>query len=889
MTLGLLFLVPVVHASPPDPNYPLENARLVVQTLSHIQRYYVDPSRIHPGEMFEASLNQIQKTVPEISSQCEKNLYCTVTVQQATKRFRYPTKDLSDLATSLKEVFQFIEIHVEKDTDKREIEFAAIDGYLNELDPHSNFLSPDSYREFRVGTEGEFGGLGIVIGLKDGHLTVTAPLDGTPAWKAGVKAGDQIIQINEESTINMTLTEAVSRLRGPVGTKVSIRIERNGRGSPISLTLKRAVINIEAVQSTMVKTPGGNNVGFMRVKSFQANTEQDFHTQLEALNKPENNLKGIILDLRNNPGGLMDQAVTLSDEFLKEGTIVSTVGAGGKVLDKRAARDDGMETNLPLIVLINEGSASASEIVAGALKNNNRAIIVGNRSFGKGSVQSVYELAMESALKLTIAQYLTPGNQSIQSVGIPPDVELLPIIIDKDHLDTVENILMSEKDLEKHFSQMNISEAEKSVYKLGFLAPTPKDDEEPEYHPELKVEGDTTAEVALTLMDGLSSPDRQKMIEEAQKPLAEKQSQENKKIAASFQKLGTDWSLGAGKGNSQAEMSFHLLKGGKPIKRALAGDTVTLRISVKNVGQSPFYRLSAQSTSEEALLKNIEFAFGKLEPGETKSWETKLKIPQPALTEEIPLTLKFSEANGNIPPDVDVIVPIQGLKRPDFAHQYFLEGDLKQIPLGKAVDLKVWVTNQGSGVSKKPVVAIKNPGGKEIYIEKGRVSLDKLEPGKTLTANLRFHIDPSWKGESFPLELTITDTDLLVFSKQDLTFNMANAQITPPAGKLYSPPVITLISKEENTRKNPYILQGDAKDDQNVRDLFIFLDDQKSFYESNAKGGTTFPFSAPLKLKKGNNIISITARDNFNLVSRQFIVIHYDPPSAEDIAASLED
>ncbi|OGQ05358.1 MAG: hypothetical protein A2W61_03975 [Deltaproteobacteria bacterium RIFCSPLOWO2_01_44_7] len=881
-----LLLASISWALPKDPNYPLGNARLLTQTLSYIQRYYVDPVRIHPLDMFEASLNYIQRTAPEILAKCEKPSFCAVTVQQATKRFKYPAKDLGSLGSTLKEIFQFIELHVDKDTDKQEIEFSAIDGLLNELDPHSNFLSPDSYREFRVGTEGEFGGLGIVIGLKEGRLTVTAPIEGTPAWKAGVKAGDHISQINEESSINMTLTEAVERLRGPVGTKVTIKIERSGRPAPIALTLKRAIINIEAVQSKLVITPQGNNVGFIRVKSFQANTEQDFHDQLEALAKPENNIKGVILDLRNNPGGLLDQAVTMADEFLKDGVIVSTVGPGGKLIDRKKARADGFEGNWPLIILVNEGSASASEIVAGALKNNNRAIVVGNKTFGKGSVQSVYELATDAALKLTVAQYLTPGNQSIQSVGITPDIELRPVVVDKDHLDTIENITTTEKDLEKHFDGQP-TRGEQPIFKLGFLAPTPKENEETEYHPELRLENDTAAEMALALTDAFSSSNRAVMLEEAQHLLKERKVAEEKKVVASFQKIGIDWNLGEQAGQPQAELTFHLLKDGKPIKRAPASENVTLRIQLKNVGDAPYYRLAAQSDSKEMLFKNIEFAFGKVLPGAIKTWETKLKLPPSALTEEVGLKLKFKqEDHGNVVPDVNVIMPIQGAKRPLFAHQYFLDGNPSQIVGGKPVDLTVKITNQGEGVSNKPVVALRNLSGKEIFIEKGRVSMDALSPGQSANASLRFHTDPSWNGESFRMELSITDSDLLVNSKQEITIKMADAKIDPPANTLFSPPVITLATKAVTSDKNPFVIQGEVKDDQTVRDLFIFLDDKKVFYESNAKQGASFPFQIPITLSKGNNVVVITARDNFNLISRQFLVVNHQSTPTDDIAAS---
>lgn len=875
-------------APPPDPDYPLGEARLLSRSLTYVQRYYVDPSRIKAGAMFEASLNQVQRAIPEILVKCEKPVFCSVTVDQATRRFKYPAADLQSMGSRLRDVLRFMGMHVNKDTDKRDIEFAAIDGLLNELDPHSNFLTPDTYREFRVGTEGEFGGLGIVIGLKDGRLTVTAPLEGTPAWKAGVRAGDRIVQINDESTINMTLTEAVERLRGLVGTKVALKIERNGRTEPVRLTLKRAIINIEAVQSRVVQTPKGHSVGFIRVKSFQSNTAGDFEAQLKQAVQNEKNLKGIVIDFRNNPGGLLDQAVYLADALLKEGTIVSTVGPGGKVMDRKKAGRDGFEGEIPIVVLVNEGSASASEIVAGALKNNDRAVVVGTKTFGKGSVQSIYELPLDAALKLTIAQYLTPGNRSIQSVGITPDIVLEPVIVDKNHLNTLENLLMTEKDLEKHFDN-DAGEAETPAYTLRFLAPAPKENQEQEYRTDLNLEGDTAAEVSLSLMDIFSTRSRQSMLDEAEKALQERQALEEKKIAAAFQKVGIDWSLGDAKEPSQAELSFHLLKDGKPIKKAVAGETVSLQIILRNVGKNPFYRLAAQSDAEEPLFKNVEFAFGRVAPGESRKWESKIKIPAQALSQEVALKLKFSEGAGHPPPDASIIVPIQGLKRPRFAFQYFIDGKPDSLPRKNPIDLTVKVVNEGEGMSLAPIVSLRNPGGKEIFIERGRVALEKLEPGKSRTADLRFHIAPEWEGKRFRLELSVADPDLFVVTRQEITFNMADAVLSPAAGVLYIPPAITIAGKGGRVSKIPYWIQGEVKDDRGVKDIYIFREDEKSFYEANSKGLSVFPFKVPLKLKEGNNIISITARDDMDLVSRQFLVVHYKPPSPEDRLAEGED
>ncbi|MDZ4225038.1 MAG: S41 family peptidase, partial [bacterium] len=594
-------------------------------------------------------------------------------------------------------------------------------------------------------------------------------------------------------------------------------------------------------------------------------------------------LKGVILDFRNNPGGLLDQAIILSDAFLKEGVIVSTVGPQGKLIDRQRARIDGYEKDIPVIVLVNEGSASASEIVAGALKNNDRALILGTKTFGKGSVQSVYELPLDAAIKLTVARYLTPGNRSIQSIGIIPDVELDPIIIDKDRLDMIENIRFGEKDLEKHFDGQT-EEPEKPEWVLHFLAPTPKDEEEPQYRSGLILEEDTVAQVALSLMDAVTSNSRPEMLNEAGPAIKARQTEENKKVAAALQKLGVRWAQGEipKKGSPQAEFSFNILKDGKQVKKAVAGETVALKISVKNVGKAPFYKLSAQSESEEGLLKNIEFAFGNIEPDATQSWETKLKIPLASLTEEVLFKLKFKEAHGNPPADAKIIIPVQGLERPRFAYLYSLEDQwAAKLKSEKGIAMSVKVVNQGEGASKTAIVSLKNLNGKEVFIEKGRIVLDPIDPGKSATALLRLHIDPEWQKE-IQLELNVTDTDLLVNTKQEITLNLEKGKTWPLPGVLYSPPAITIAGKTAGPVKNPYLLEGEAKDDKTIKDFFIFLDDKKVFYESNAKGGGTLPFQVNLDLKKGNNTIVLTARDDMNLVTRQFFVVQYESPSKEE-------
>jgi carboxyl-terminal processing protease len=292
----------------------------------------------------------------------------------------------------------------------------AINGMLSALDPHSAYLTPDLYRELQVDTEGSFGGLGIEITLRDGLLTVVSPIEDTPAYRAGVKAGDQIIKIDGELTKDMTLLEAVKRMRGPQGSQVTISVRREGVDRFLDISLTREVIKIKSVRSKLLE-PG---YGYVRLAQFQDRTTSDLEDAIARFSQDSQDLKGLVLDLRSNPGGLLSQAVKVADVFLASGMIVYTKGRLDNQQQKYLAHPGG-HTELPLVVLVNHGSASASEIVAGAVQDHGRAVILGTQTFGKGSVQTILPLENGAALRLTTAMYYTPNGRSIQVTGVKPD------------------------------------------------------------------------------------------------------------------------------------------------------------------------------------------------------------------------------------------------------------------------------------------------------------------------------------------------------------------------------------------------------------------------------------------------------------------------------------
>ena len=437
--------------------HDLSALRVLTKVIHYVKENYVDPKRVRPKEMLVASLEAVEKSVPDVMVDGNAELgNVRVNVGGKIKEFDIGHVDsLWKMSFTLKDIFDFIARNMRPVEDSREIEYAAVNGMLQTLDPHSVLLRPELYREMKLTTKGEFGGLGFVIQMREGVLTVVKVLPKTPAFRGGIKKDDQIVRIGEESTVNMDLNEAVGKLRGPVDSKVTISVNRKGWEKPQQMIVTRALITIESVQSKLL----ASNVGYVRLKNFQGNTTRDLQSSIEEMGEQAkkggsaNGLKGLVLDLRGNPGGLLDQAIQVSDLFLSSGTIVSTVGLSDKLREEKRAHQDDEDDLFPIAVLVNAGSASASEIVAGALKNQNRAVIIGRQSFGKGSVQVLYDFPDESALKLTIAKYLTPGDLSIQEVGITPDIQLIPTRVTKDRVDVfAPRRSMGEADLESHFA-----------------------------------------------------------------------------------------------------------------------------------------------------------------------------------------------------------------------------------------------------------------------------------------------------------------------------------------------------------------------------------------------------------------------------------------------------
>jgi carboxyl-terminal processing protease len=816
-----------------DANYPLESLPVFSRVIHYVSENYVEPKRIDPKAMVVASLDMIEKTVAEVMVEGDaQSGHLTLTVGSASRPIDLTGVDsIFKVRTVLGEAVAFIQKHLVAHKNLREIEYAATNGMLSTLDPHSILLEPKMFREMRLQTKGEFGGLGFVIAMRDGNLTVVRVIKNTPAQKAGIKAKDVITKIGEQSTVNMDLEDAVDHLRGRPATRVAITVQRTSWPEAKRLDLTREIINVETVPQTKLLA---GNIGYVKLSQFSANTTRDLQAAIaQERSQAGGQLKGLVLDLRGNPGGLLEQAISVSDVFLSEGVIVKTVGEGMKLHEVKEAhpdRDD--QVSLPLIVIVNNGSASASEIVAGALKNNNRALVIGRQTFGKGSVQVLYDFSdpgrpsEESALKLTIAQYLTPGDVSIQEVGVTPDVLLLPGRVLKDAVNYfAPPRSLGEVDLDKHFSnpadaQLSQAELEKRAQErrnrtekaplelrylldekedqvakamkadekreaqarahdesgaVDELTPEQQEDEDAEANPDELVE-DYQIRFARDLLARAPFADRPRLLDAAKGFVAERRLEEDGRLRSKLEGLGIDWSSGAAQGVPRPVVTIAPPQG----KLLVAGETVPWTLTVDNKGDGPLRQLRAWTNVEkDPLFDHREFVLGLVKAGEKRSFTVPLKLPRSLDSRHDEVSFHFEEENGRAPPDVVSTLDVVETAKPDFAFSTQVDDEQAGngdglVERGEDIALRVDVKNEGSGASgDKTYVSLKNLGDEKVFIKKGRVVIGAMKPGETKSAVLELEVKKGLKPDSMPLRVMVVDEKLDEYVSERLDIPIA--------------------------------------------------------------------------------------------------------------------
>ncbi len=820
-TLGepIVRAAPGVAATASKTTYDLTALKVFNNALVKIRDNYVDPTRVNPKAMLLAALDSVQRNIPEVlvEPNADKDEVIVTVNDKAPQHFSIKDVDSPwKLSGRLKEIFRFVQANMNSGADAKqiaEIEYAAINGMLGTLDPHSSLLDPEDAKDMDIQTGGKFGGIGITIGLrkKNGvdQLTVLNLISSdTPAAKAGLKANDHIVKINDQPTADLTLNEAMSRLRGDPQTRVTVGIERAGVTGVTDYVITRDTIQVSAVKSHLLK----NGVGYLKIDQFSSHVGKDLENAVAALKKQ--GAKAWVLDLRWDPGGLLDQAIKVVDLFVESGTIVTTVGYAGKQREEKRAKVAGTEGG-PLAVLINGGSASASEIVAGALKNLNRAVIIGQTSFGKGSVQVMFDNDDGSKLKLTIAQYLTPGDVSIQSVGITPDIETVPAYIpeqlktEKDRVRLLERKLMKESDYDAALTSKNAHKGDKpaEIVKYLFIPPKPKDDDASGANPPDLQPGDEAPledtfnedweiQFARDFVAQATTQKRPDMITQGKKYIAQARADQDKLIADALGKLGVDWTTAAKSGAPKLSATFTT---DKTDNKMQGGDVVAITGTVKNDGDGTAYQVHAKADIDDFQFEDQEMVWGKIGPGETKTQTMYVKIDKDAPNRIEGINWVFDEANGAKVDATPLKVTVNGVARPQFAYTYQLiedggaNGD-GLLQIGESFKLRVTVKNVGVGKSESVTASLAPKGGTPIdgvVVNKGRFEITAgLAPNESKTLEFAFDVKKDFQNildqygdddKTLKMDLTVYDATLREGLNDTLKFAVHGAEAGPDA------------------------------------------------------------------------------------------------------------
>ncbi|MEW6488470.1 MAG: MXAN_5808 family serine peptidase [Thermodesulfobacteriota bacterium] len=865
--------------------------RVIHQVFYHVEKKYVEPERASPRKLVEGALRALETQYPEVLVDIdEAKSTARVRVDAVERTFDLaPASRFSAAADVLNTVLTFVSANLGTAVEKKTLYYFALNGALGVLDPHSNALSPKHFKEFMIGTRGSFGGIGFVFGIRDGDMTIITPIEGTPADRGGLRSGDRILYIDGEPTINMPVDVAANKMRGEPGTQVTLTLSREQWPEPRALTFTREIIHVDSVESYVLGGPEAP-VLYAKVKNFQKDTTDELRKAVAQAEAAHGNLRGIVLDLRNNPGGLLEQAIELSDGFMDAGVIVSTRGPESDANSRAEAKKDRLISRKPIVVLINQGSASASEIVTGALKGS-RALVIGQKTFGKGSVQKLYPLTDGGALKLTVAQYLTPGDISIQSIGVQPDIAVYPVQVQagKARLGAPPSH-MEEAELENAFKEWG-NASENHWAEIPFFEPVKEEDQRSfaELGKEEKLarlDEDFFLSLARRILARTKAAElaetRQALLAAATGELEAVRREEDGKIARTLAELGIAWDAGPG----APEAALEVEAPGE--LRLLAGETARISLSVRNGGTAPVTRVWGRTDSANPLLNNLDFPFGTVQPGETRTWTAEVAVPRSSLDRWDTVRLVLRQGDGTPAGEGTAEVRTQAVPRPEFAYVYELsdentaeparsgDGILEEAERGRFV---IQVRNRGDAPSQTLEVNIRGDEKEQLYLEAARHKVEGLAPGATAEAPMGFRLVKADDEGKVSITVTLADREHGSFFSDTVSFPAGQPY---PARDARKPPVVALKSPPPlRTAEEVVILEISVSDDEEVKEFYAYLGDKKIHYQRNRGGGKKLPVRLEVPLKPGSNRVLLAARDQKDLqTSRTFFVFRTEASPA---------
>ncbi len=884
------------------------------QIMFYLQDSYIDQERLAQTKpLLQQALRALENSADEIM--VEERPGSTGTIYRILVNDHSMTVTDADASTPLKlaetleRVMRFVERWYSGTEDVDDLRYAVANGMASALDPHTNVFTPKQYKEFFVHIEGEICGIGAYIGVRDGKLLIIAPLKNSPAMRAGIKAGDEIVRIDDESTVSMSTQEAVSKIRGERGTPVTLVIRRKGVNRLIKKTIIRDRIEIKSVESTLL--PG--QIGYIKVVSFAQNTGASFLNHLKKLiDKNRGPLRGLVLDLRDNPGGLLDQAAFLADCFLKSGPIVLTAHKG-RVFQAMRAKDDGTEPECPVVVLVNQGSASGSEILAGALRNNNRALLIGQQTFGKGSVQQPRPLSDKSCLKLTVYEFLLPGQVSIQNVGVTPDIALDPAIIEKDQVQVFAEDRAMQERLHRRAIISKFAKEERPSWRIIYYLDLPDNPIDIDEAARSFVEGEFDLKspefvpvhlaCSLIRMADPSEPfDRLSFLTLHRREIQALKEEKFREVVAKLKEAGIDWRDGPVPPDPKLSVTVEYETIVEPPEHASSKEgeealeeedptpkrKVVLKATATNKGKTPLYRIYGKTKTEDitSVYAEREFLFGYLPPGASVTRTVSIEIPYYAVPQEDTFTLEVGPYGAQPVVRKEVKVKISTAPTPYLAASAELT-DSKGTPVGvlevgREYRLHVKVRNAGKSTIYQALARLKNETepSNAVFLVRGRNVMRLLKPGDTRNFEFAFRVKGKPEKGAYKFRLDVFETS----SARGLTKEFT---VPAPGGRPFKPLVLVppqLEAKTEALLTDKDSIKVDAlvKDDSTVRYFMILTisrdrahidsyPDKVVFRAAEGPGPHRFTASVPLQV--GTNLVSVVATDDMQLKTvRSFMV-----------------
>ncbi|MGA0305056.1 MAG: S41 family peptidase [bacterium] len=827
---------------------------LLAEVLMRIQLDYLELGRLDFSELQEAALLALEREIAEVR---------VVTPQSKSESqrilFRESTLVKLDSPLSLREMYEGLQSLILKLHEKlpeyqsTELELIALGAIMSSLDPHSVVLPPSSYAEFNENTRGRFAGVGIVIGIRDKQLTIISLMEGGPAERAGLRIGDQVKEIDGESTKKMSLSAIMQGLRGEIGSRMDLTVERSGK--EITYELQREDIQISSSDSVDLRFDDGIPVRYLRLKLFQEDTSTDLEKQLDNLDS----VAGLILDLRGNPGGLLQEAVRVSDLFLPpEKRIVSTqTNTDLTSYDSHQLLSSPKIQNIPIVVLVNGQSASASEIVSAALKVNNRAIVVGEQTFGKGSVQSIWGMPGNFGLKMTIARYLTPDNLSIQDVGVQPDLQLDPLYL-------------SENDIHLRSLQQ---ESKAENYILHYMRDS--EDEETDMDKPLsaaEIENDDYVRIAVRLLRE-HLPYQETMKATLARSHAMLQAQAEKEVVSEISKQAElDWTLSSPSPTELPDLQISFeqeidLGVWQGITPPFAPDRkLRIKVQLENKGSMPMERVLVVSESSIDWLDDIEFPFGKLEGGEKGLWVREIDVDQQENPSWLPLDFLVLEGEDQELLRKEFLWSVVPDELPTFSMGFQIidngsagsVGNGDGIPQsGETLALKVNLEMQDPQELEEVVLRIGSSEDGLIWLQ-DRVEWKSLKDGQSYEENLLVRIPQGIE------QLGRWQVALFVPRVDQALWNYHWMGKIGPEARVEPPVLQTNFIRDDLpilTRDEELIWNIDLSDDNGLEDLQCFVNGKKlNYFSLNNKRSEALVWNSPLL--EGKNLIELVARDS---------------------------